>query len=111
MQRSAEFCRGRVSVIRHHAWAFSPDTINREVCILAEAASREASVPTAAEVIAAAETALVRAQGYPSYYRSIHVDAYGDGELMWRAVQAVTEAEEFMRDALAAIAKWKGGPA
>lgn len=75
--------------------------------LLAEAEAREASVPTAAEVIAAAERALELAQPYPISYESVHVGLYGATEMTAHARQNIETTDDAVREALAAIAKWK----
>lgn len=62
---------------------------------------------TAADVIEACRVAIERAQSYPSSYASVHVEAHGSGQLIPSAVQAINEAEDLMRDALAKIAAWE----
>jgi hypothetical protein len=87
--RSAEFYRGAVYMVEEmNRWGFAanPDTVTRYRALLAEAEAREASVPTAAEVIVAAEKSF-----------------------RWIAEIATTtkSMENEAESALDAIAKWK----
>ena len=91
-ERSAEFLRGAVATLEEIG-AY-PLTLHTYRALLAEAEAREASVPTAAEVIAAAERALAR--------MADHICDSSPYEV------CIKNCPECLRqDALAAIAKWK----
>jgi hypothetical protein len=109
VERSAEFYRGEVAALNRAQRDFTitvPELQAEDVALLAEAEAREASVPTAAEVIAAAERALgpicadadearrcVKQGWVPADQHITNRVTFGD------VIRAA--------DTLAAIAKWK----
>lgn len=98
---------------RYHTWGLKSEFMPNPVCLVCGAVAGDGvnnspcAHPTADEVIAAAEKALERAQGYPLSYESVHAEAYGANQLIPSAKRAISEAEDSMREALTLIARYK----
>ena len=116
MKRSVEWCRGRIDGIKHVAdymwdsrWSW-PARVQVELDVmerlLAEAEASEASVPTAAEVIAAAERALAPICKNADEAERLLNEGWVEKH------QCIANKLQFgdvimAKDALAIIAKWK----
>ena len=119
-ERSAEWLRGRVSAMRDYEWAFSPDTITREVTLLAAAEAREAgehaanrlrqaaimaSEPAASDLRAGA-TAIEAITTQPTAAEVIEACRVAFFRIYWDH-EDVEDMEQEAKKQLAAIARWQ----
>lgn len=110
MERSAEWLRGAIEALDRARLDFTvtvPELQAEYVALLADAEAREASQPTAAEVIAAAEKALARYANGPWLVMPNEGFSAKDGSTRKRFAAFEDQGGEIAKEALAEIARWK----